>query len=175
MPKGIVITGLNGCGKSTVCKKLAEKLNYYSMDVEDYYFIRSDVPYSKFHTHEETQNLMIDDITKYNNYVLATVNCDWGEIINSTYEFAVILKAPLKIRMERIYKREYEKFGNRVLEGGDLYESQLRFHNKVLTRTDDHIAKQIQFLNCPVLDVDATFAVDEVVDIIYKKYLRMNI
>ena len=68
MPDGILITGLNGSGKSTVCKILADRLNYYSMDVEDYYFIKSDTPYSKFHTLEETRQLMLNDIHKPVSY-----------------------------------------------------------------------------------------------------------
>ncbi|MDE6385005.1 MAG: AAA family ATPase [Eubacterium sp.] len=170
LPVGIIITGLNGCGKSTVCKLLAEKLNYYSMDVEDYYFIDSDIPYSKFHTHEQTKKLMLNDIVKHNHFVLETVNCDWGEEITSICKFAVVLKAPLNIRMKRIRKREEAKFGNRVSIGGDLYESQQKFHNKVLARGEEHIAKQMQFINCPVLELDATLPVQDIVDIIYKKY-----
>lgn len=83
MAEGILITGLNGCGKSTVCRLLSEKLNYYSMDVEDYYFIKSYIPYSKFNTLEETQQLMENEIEKHQKFVLTTVNCNWGEKINS--------------------------------------------------------------------------------------------
>ncbi len=119
LSNGIIITGLNGCGKSTTCKLLAEKMNYFSMDVEDYYFINSDIPYSKFHTHEQTKKLMLDDIVKHRDFVLATVNCDWGEDIISMCKLAVVLNAPLDIRMERIRNREYEKFKDRVLQGGD--------------------------------------------------------
>ena len=35
---GIAIFGLNGAGKSTLTHALAKELNYYEMDVEDYYF-----------------------------------------------------------------------------------------------------------------------------------------
>lgn len=175
MSNGIIITGLNGCGKSTVCKLLAEKMNYYSMDVEDYYFIDSDIPYSKFHTHEQTKKLMLDDIEKHNNFVLATVNCDWGEEIASMCKLAVVLKAPLDIRMERIKKREYEKFADRVLKGGDLYESQQKFHNKVLSRGEEHIAKQMQFITSPVLELDATLTINDIVKTIYKKCAQINI
>ena len=35
---GIAIFGLNGAGKSTLTHALAKDLNYYEMDVEDYYF-----------------------------------------------------------------------------------------------------------------------------------------
>ncbi|MCM1285157.1 MAG: AAA family ATPase [Acetobacter sp.] len=175
MCKGIIITGLNGCGKSTVCKLLSEKMNYYSMDVEDYYFIDSDTPYSKFHTHEQTKELMFNDIVKYNNFILATVNCDWGKDIISMCKLAVVLKAPLDIRMERIKKREYDKFQDRVLIGGDLYESQQKFHNKVLARDEKHIEKQLQFITCPVLELDAKLPIDDIVNTIYKKCVQMNI
>lgn len=174
MPNGIIITGLNGCGKSTVCRLLAEKLDYFAMDVEDYFFIKSDIPYSKFRTHEQTRKLMLEDILKHKNYVMATVNCDWGNEITSTYTFAVVLKAPLDIRMKRIEKREYRKFGNRVLKGGDLYESQQKFHNKVLKRTDEHMAKQMQYISCPVLEIDATRSLQDTVDMIYKEYVQLN-
>lgn len=174
LPNGIIITGLNGCGKSTVCRILAEKLNYYSMDVEDYYFIDSDIPYSEFHTHEQTKKFMLDDIVKHNDFVLATVNCDWGQEISSMCKLAVVLKAPLDIRMERIKKREYEKFGDRVLPGGDLYESQQKFHNKVLARGDEHIAKQMEFITCPVLKLDATLSICDIANTIYEKYMQIN-
>lgn len=174
MSNGIIITGLNGCGKSTVCKALAEKLNYYSMDVEDYYFIDSDIPYAKFHTHEETKKRMLDDILKHKNYVLATVNCDWGKEIISTYKFAVVLKAPLDLRMKRIKEREYRKFGSRVLNGGDLYESQQKFHNKVFARGEEHMEKQMKFIECPIIEVDAALPIKEVINIVYQKYLQIN-
>ena len=35
---GIAIFGLNGAGKSTLAHALAKKLNFYEIDVEDYYF-----------------------------------------------------------------------------------------------------------------------------------------
>lgn len=143
------------------------------MDVEDYYFIKSDVPYSSFRTHEETKKLMLDDIIKHNNYVLATVNCDWGKEITSTFKLAVVLKAPLDIRMNRIKQREYDKFGNRVLMGGDLYESQQKFHNKVLLRGEEHISKQLEFITCPVLEIDATLSINDIVDTICKKVAKV--
>lgn len=175
MFNGILITGLNGCGKSTVCKLLAEKMNYFSMDVEDYYFIKDDTPYSKFNTYEQTKKLMLDDIKKHNNFVLATVNCDWGEDIASMCKLAVVLKAPLDIRMQRIKKREYDKFGDRVLTGGDLYESQQKFHTKVLNRGEEHIEKQMQFITCPVLELDATLPIIDIVNAIYENCIQINI
>ncbi|MBO4884841.1 MAG: hypothetical protein J5602_05975, partial [Clostridia bacterium] len=36
--RGILVMGLNGCGKSTVGKALAEKIGWRFMDAEDFYF-----------------------------------------------------------------------------------------------------------------------------------------
>lgn len=174
LANGILITGLNGCGKSTVCKRLAQNLNFYSMDVEDYYFMDCAMPYSKFYTHEQTKRRMLDDIAQHGNFVLATVRCDWGDELASMCRMAVVLKAPLDIRMERIKKREYEKFGDRVLPGGDLYESQAKFHNKVLARGEAHIAKQLRFVACPVLELDGTLPIGDLVRAICKKYTQIN-
>ncbi len=38
MSEGIAIVGLNGSGRSTLGHALAKELNYYEIDVEDYYF-----------------------------------------------------------------------------------------------------------------------------------------
>ena len=39
---GIIVCGLNGVGKSTLGKALAEKLNFYFIDNEDLYFPKTD-------------------------------------------------------------------------------------------------------------------------------------
>ena len=48
MTKGIVVCGLNGCGKSTLSRALAEKLGLYFIDNENLYFSRNaaDEPYA---------------------------------------------------------------------------------------------------------------------------------
>lgn len=38
MIRGIAIMGLNVCGKSTLAHTIAKRLDFYEMDVEDYYF-----------------------------------------------------------------------------------------------------------------------------------------
>ncbi len=38
MIRGIAIFGLNGGGKSTLTHALAKQIDYFEMDVEDYYF-----------------------------------------------------------------------------------------------------------------------------------------
>lgn len=111
MPNGIIIIGLNGSGKSTIYRELARRLNYKCMDVEDYYFLDSDIPYTVSRTREEVEKLIIDDINRFQNYVLCSVNCNWDSKTTDTFKLAVLLSAPLTVRMERIKQREVTRFG----------------------------------------------------------------
>ena len=173
MSNGIIIMGLNGSGKSTICHELAVLLNYRYMDVEDYYFLDSEIPYSKSRTHEEATQLILNDIKIYHNYVLSSVGCNWGFEIASTYKLAILLYAPLQVRLERIKQREINRFGNRVLAGGDMYESQKRFHDMVASRSAEDIKQQAYSLTCPVLEINATLPVKEILGSIYSYYLNM--
>ena len=173
MLNGIIIMGLNGSGKSTICRQLADLLNYRPMDVEDHYFLDSDIPYTKSRTQEEVRQLMLQDINIYHNYVLSSVGCNWGSEIVSTYKLAILLYAPLEVRLERIKQREINRFGSRILEGGDMYESQKRFHNMVATRSPEDIKQQAYSLTSPVLEMDATLPLKEIIDSCYSYYMNM--
>ena len=173
MLNGIIIMGLNGCGKSTVCRELAQRLGYKRIDVEDYYFLDSQIPYTVSRTYEEVQQMIIEDINKYKNYVFCSVNCNWDSKITDTFQLAVLLSAPLEVRMERIKQREITRFGERVLEGGDMYESQKRFHTFVASRSAESIKEVANTLNCPVMEMDATLSIDEIVKRIYDYYIKL--
>ncbi|MGI5854326.1 MAG: hypothetical protein ACOX8I_08400 [Bacillota bacterium] len=40
------------------------------------------------------------------------------------FDLAVYLSAPVDVRLKRIENREYARWGDRVREGGDMYEQQ---------------------------------------------------
>jgi len=130
--------------------------------------------YTKSRTHEEVKQLMLDDIKTYHKYVLSSVGCNWGSEIVATYKLAILLSAPLQVRLERIKQREIARFGNRVLEGGDMYESQKRFHNMVSSRSEEDIKQQADSLTCPVLEINATLPVEVILGRISGYYLNMR-
>ena len=172
MRKGILVFGANGCGKSTLGRELARILQYKHMDIEDYYFVKSETPYSEARPREECIALMLDDIKKYDSFVLSAVDGNFGEKINAMYNYAVYLSAPLQIRLERVKRRSYEQFGDRVCSGGDLFEQEQKFFDFVATRPLSNIEKWAETLSCPVLRVDATKAIDENAAWIVSQYKR---
>lgn len=90
MGTGIIICGLNGTGKSTLGKALAEKLNFYFIDNEDLYFHKTDsiYIYADPRTHEEVEELLFDEIKAHGNFIFSSVKGDYGE---SVYPFFSML------------------------------------------------------------------------------------
>lgn len=169
MCHGIAIVGANGSGKTTLGKRLADLLGYKHMDVEDYYFNESVIPYANPRTAEEVQELMLADIKKYSHFVLSSVNCDFGSEINSFYNCVIYMKAPLDIRLKRVKQRSIDKFGNRVLIGGDMYEQEQIFFEFVLSRTMDKTDKWLQDIKCPVFYIDGTETITNNAEMIKEK------
>ncbi len=171
MRTGIIICGLNGTGKSTLGKALAEKLHFYFIDNEDLYFPKTNPTYiyAAPRTREEVEKLLFNKIEKHENFVFASVKGDYGETIYPFFQYAVLINVPEDIRIERVKNRSFQKFGNRMLFGGDLYEQEERFFDLVKSRAEDTVEKWIQSLNCPIIRIDGTKPVEENINLIIKR------
>lgn len=170
MPHGIAIVGLNGSGKTSLGRALADKLGYLRIDVEDYYFPSAgefDHPRGR----AEVERLMLADIELHGNFVLSSVCADFPSI-EKYYDLVVYLEAPHKLRMDRIRKRSVERFGERVLPGGDLYESEEDFFAFSARRTPEKVEGWLSGLTCRVLRLDSSKPISELVAEA-KKYLKI--
>ena len=166
MKCGICICGLNGSGKTTLAKALAKELQFKHMDIETYYFSSADTPYSSPKTRKEVETLLLEDIKQNPCFVFSAVNGNMTEEINSRYSIVVYLDAPLGIRMERIRRRSIDKFGNRVLFGGDMYEQEEKFFAYAEKRTPDKIENWLKTIPQKVIRLDGTKSIQENVELI---------
>ena len=171
MYNGIAIIGLNGAGKSTLAHVLAKKLHYFEIDVEDYYFPaqRSSrinalegktsadanfIPYLSPKAKSEVEFAIRKDINCYPQFVLSGVTLNWSESILSQIDIAFYLHVPLNERLQRIRSREAQRFGSRILPGGDMYDQHIEFLNKVENRSEQEITRSLENLSCPVVNVE---------------------
>ena len=181
MPEGIAIVGLNGSGKSTLVHALAKELDYYEIDVEDYYFPEQResrraaldgeygdsrdylgaVPYSAARTKEEVEEGIAKDIAAHPRYILTGVTVNWNEEILSTIKYIFWLKTDREERVRRVKEREEKRWGVRVAEGGDMYEQQRRFHEYAGKRDESIVMRSIAALNCPALMLDSTRPIED--------------
>lgn len=163
MARGIMLLGLNGCGKTTVGRMLADQLHFFRMDAEDYYFpIPGD--YSHSRTEEEVHRMMEADIKAHEGFVLSCVRCNVSDGLLQHVQLAVVLHAPADVRAQRIVEREKERFGHRVLRDGDLYESQQAFRAFAAARSEDMVTQSLKRLSCPVLAIDAMLPLENIAE-----------
>jgi len=99
---------------------------------------------------------MITDIEKYGSFVLSACTGDFGEVIPRFYKLAVWIAAPMELRIKRVEQRAFDQYGDRVREGGDMYEQQLKFNDYIALRPLDRIEQWAETLACPVIRIDGT-------------------
>lgn len=163
MGTGIMMCGLNGAGKSTLGKALAEKLNLYVIDDEDLYFPKTDSHdiYAFSRSRKEAEQLLFRKINEHQNFIFTAVKGDYGEEFYAFFQYVILINVPNDIRMRRVKNRSFQKFGNRMLPGGDLYERETRFFAFVKSRSENMVEEWVQALRCPIIRVDGTKPIEE--------------
>lgn len=174
MGTGIVMCGLNGTGKSTLGKALAEKLKFHFIDKEELYFSRTDPGYiyASSRTREEVEKLLFSEIKAHKNFVFASVKGDYGEAIYPFFQYAVLIVVPKDIRIQRVKNRSFQIFGNRMLLGGDLHEQEEKFFDFVKSREESVVEEWVHSLSCPIMRVDGTKSIEENTNLIIEQIQR---
>lgn len=171
MGTGILMCGLNGAGKSTLGKALADKLNYRFIDNEDLYFPKTDPNYlyASERTREEVEKLLFEEIEKYKNFVFTSVRGNYGDPDHPFFQYAVLVEVPRELRLQRVKNRSFQKFGDRMLPGGDLYEHEKWFYDFIAARSEDTVEEWLKGISCPVIRVDGTKSIEENIEFIIKQ------
>lgn len=123
----IHIYGASGSGTTTLGKKLCQELGYKFMDTDDYFWLPTNPPYTMKRDKCECLRLMKEDIEEAENVVVSGSLVDWGDELIPLFTLAIRLKTDTEVRIDRLRRREYEKFGSRIEPGGDMYEKHQEF------------------------------------------------
>lgn len=123
----IHIFGAAGSGTTTLGAALAKKLGFNHIDVDDYYWLKTNIPFTISRNKEERLKMLKDDIIKNKNVVVSGAVCVWGDELISLFDLVIKLETNTSVRINRLKEREFKRFGNRIKEGGDMYKNHLRF------------------------------------------------
>ena len=163
---GVLICGLNGAGKSTLGKRLAVRLGWQFIDNEDLYFPKTDTKYaySAPRGKEEVIRLLEEKIENDRRFVFAAVKGDYGDKLLSLLDCIVVVDVPREIRLARVRERSLQKFGDRILAGGDLAQRENAWFSLVESRPEDYVEKWLESVDRPVIRVDGTRPIEENVE-----------
>ena len=165
---GILICGLNGTGKSTLGRLLANRMEYEFIDNEDLFFPKADPSYtfSNPRSKEEVIQLLEEKISRNNRFVFAAVKGNYGDRLIASLDHIVLIEVPKQIRSKRVRDRSYQKFGDRILPGGDLYDTESKWFSLTDNRPDTYVSDWLETVNCPVIRIDGTLPVENNLDYI---------
>lgn len=181
MPGGIIIFGSAGSGKTTLGKIVAKALSFPYFDIDDYIWrIDTDEPYTVMFSREEKADRLMEAISRAEHFVMAGSMDSFHTPFDPLFELAVHLTADKDIRLARVSQRAYEKFGDRILEGGDLYQNHRRFLDGVSRYDADGSpnlsthAEWAKALSCEVLRLNGADRLTKNGDLIVEAYNRVS-
>ena len=172
----IHLFGAAGSGTSTIGKRIAAEMGYLHMDTDDYHWLPVEPFFTRKRPIPERLMLMEDDIAASPGAVVS------GALI-PLFTLCIRVDTPRDVRLARIKTREYARFGQRILPGGDMYLQHLDFLDwaalydtgDVTVRSKalhDQWQKQLQ---CPVLTVNGAAALDTTMAQIHAVLTRMGL
>jgi len=153
---GIIVFGLNGCGKTTLARELGRLLGYQHIDAEDYCFEPAEIPYAHPIPRQTYVPRMLNDIRQQGSFVLSSVPGSYSEELSDLIHCGIFLSVPTELRLQRIEQRERMRWGSRLCEGGDMYQQHKAFINFAATRPSLPVEQYAQSLCCPLLRVDGS-------------------
>ena len=162
-PHGVIVFGASGSGCTTTGRELARLLNFEHFDTDDYFFEVNNPP---FEMKERPLNERIALLRPLlgRNFVLSGCIREWGGAFDSMLSMAFFVITPTNIRIERLETREFNRNGERIKLGGDLYAQHRKFIDYVSTYDSGGMATRslasqeawAKTLSCPVIHVDGT-------------------
>lgn len=177
MSSGIIIIGPSGSGKTTLGKIAARKLGYPYFDVDDYIWKQNtDSLYTQMYTRDEKISRLSKDIAPYEHFVMAGSMSSFHYAFDEMFEMMVLLYVSPDIRIERVHKRAIERFGERVLEGRDMYEAHMRFLNDNRRYEEDgspNMREQKEWMenmSCVKIELDGAAELEKNADIIVNNW-----
>jgi adenylate kinase family enzyme len=161
--------GASGSGTTTLAKALSSKLGLPHFDSDDYYWEKTNPPYTTKRTIQDRLRLLTEDLGKSDSWILSGSLVSWGEPLMSQFTQVVFLYIPQDVRIGRILEREKSRHGSRIEAGGDMYQQHLEFiewAKKYDTGGFEVRSKVmheawLQKLSCPVIRLEKPFRLEE--------------
>ena len=172
----IHIVGASGAGTSTLGQALEREYGYKWLDTDDYFWQKTDPPFVKPLPHEERVKLMGAAIDEHQKCVISGSLFGWGDVFIPRFDLVVFVDTPTDIRIQRLERREAERFGERIRKGGDMYENHIDFIEwaKGYDTSNDGRCRKLheewfKLLRCPLVRIDGSKTIDELLEQIKKE------
>ena len=179
----IHIFGASGSGTSSLGRALADKLSIAFFDSDDYYWEKTEIPFTLKVEPEVRVQRLLADMNTVESWVLSGSIVSWSAAFIPLFTAAVFVTLEPDIRLGRLRVRERERHGSRIDKGGDMYEIHEAFISwAALYDTTANLKIRslamheawIHKLSCPCIRVESTQPVDILVDNVVRRLANVT-
>jgi adenylate kinase family enzyme len=184
--KKLHVTGASGSGVTTLGKALAQEFGSMHLDIDDYFWLPTDPPYTTKRLRELRLALLSDEFARISStgWVLSGSILGWGDSLISLFDMAIFISTPTELRLQRLQKREAARFGaEAIARGGSRHEAYEAFikwaaayevlHHEGRSRAR-HEALIAQ-LPCPVLQLDGSLPISTLVQQVVSQLCSVSV
>lgn len=176
----INIFGASGSGVTTLGNALAEKLCYPYFDSDDYFWERSNPPFTVRRDAEKRNGMISKAMAGLDNWLLGGSVINWNN--NWQFDLSVFLYIPQDVRLQRLKDREFERYGDIIhtdRERNKLYHEFIdwaRGYDELITNSRSlHSHRNwIKNLKTPVLTIEGDTSVEERVGAVVRKIEKLE-
>ena len=181
MLQRIHIIGASGSGTTTLAKSVANVMDYPHIDTDDVFWIRTDPPFRTVREISKRQELLLHALVKTDSWVLSGSLCGWGDFTIPMIDLTVFLWVPSDIRIQRLRKREIDRYGSEIDNPQDpRYEVHMKFLDWAASydtggldmRSRAMHEKWISELTSPFIRIEGTQSIEENTGIIVQKIIH---
>jgi adenylate kinase family enzyme len=116
----IIIFGASGSGTTTLGRSLAEKLAWTFLDADDYYWEKTSPPFQIKIEKEIRNNNLKKDFNSNENVIISGSLVTWSPYWNSAFDLGIFLRIPKAVRMQRLRKREAQRYGDKLMSDQEI-------------------------------------------------------
>ncbi|MFL1386133.1 AAA family ATPase [Pseudomonas tritici] len=177
----IYITGASCAGVTTLGQNLATRLDVRQVDVDDYYWMPTDPPFTTKRPPADRVSLMQQALGD-DDWVLTGSCLGWGDALIADAELIVFVITPTSVRLERLDAREMERYGGRIAPGGDMYQIHEAFREWASQYDDPNFSGRNRAWHeawlsrqaAPVLRVDGMSSAEQMAEDVVQAVSRMS-
>ncbi|WP_241331604.1 AAA family ATPase [Chryseobacterium arthrosphaerae] len=180
----IHIFGASGSGVTTLGKALSEQLNIEYFDSDDFFWLKTEVPFTEKQNPEIRNTTVSDILHTTDSWIFGGSIIHWGENIFPPFDLVIFLYLPPEIRMERLRKREFERYGEEItvnperavkseefLEWAKDYDHDTGIANRTLNAHREWLTG----IDVPLLEISGNYPVSDKINIILDRIKRDNL
>ncbi len=176
----IHVFGASGSGTTTLANEISQRMGFIHLDADDYYWKKTNPPYQEKIPLDERNESLKKDFKNSEKVIISGSLVTWGEYWLTAFDLGIFLLIPQNIRMERLVKREKERYGKNLETDSKIIETSEAFLDWAKNYDDPdfngrNITQHLNWINhlsCNVLRLEGDLHTKDLLKLISKEILE---